>query len=209
MSRSATGGHRDGLLLCPAPWCQPWSRTFLPWKTSYIKLYWFEFVLTHVRQCTQAVFACMITSGRMVSTTIFCYARVVVYGFVLKGGWAGISYPFWIQADLGSNHLITSVTTQGRHGYSPLQCVTSYYVSYKADGNSSSWQDVWTLYSGNSDANTWVTNELPPGIVARYVRLRPQAWVVHPTMRWNVMGCPYTATAGKSHFRCSHIKDRM
>ena len=39
----------------------------------------------------------------------------------------------WLQADLGSSKVVTSLATQGRNGYG--QWVTSYKVEYKNDGS--------------------------------------------------------------------------
>ncbi len=40
----------------------------------------------------------------------------------------------WLQVDLGSNFLtVTRVATQGRNGYSPVQCVTKYNLQYSDD----------------------------------------------------------------------------
>ena len=68
-----------------------------------------------------------------------------------------------------------------------VQWVTSYYISYSLDG--ANWVDIPTLYSGNVDQYTKKTNNLPPNMVARYVRLRPQAWLHHIALRFDVTGC--------------------
>ena len=91
----------------------------------------------------------------------------------------------WIQADLQTTHRIESVTTQGRPGYN--QRVTSYFVSYSQDGTR--WVNIPTLYDGNTDSNTKVANILPDNIEARYVRLRPNTWIRHISMRFDVTGC--------------------
>ena len=67
------------------------------------------------------------------------------------------------------------------------QRVTSYYISYSLDGTN--WVDIPTLYSGNVDQFTKKTNNLPPNTVARYVRLRPQTWLNHMSLRFDVTGC--------------------
>ena len=68
-----------------------------------------------------------------------------------------------------------------------VQWVTSYYISYSQDGTN--WVDIPTLYSGNVDQYTKKTNNLPPNTVARYVRLRPQAYREHISLRFDVTGC--------------------
>ena len=92
----------------------------------------------------------------------------------------------WIQADLGVPHLLESVTTLGRLGRY-RQWVKSYYISYSHDRMN--WVNIPTLYSGNVDQDTEKTNNLPPNIVARYVRLRPNTWNQAIAMRWEVAGC--------------------
>ena len=78
--------------------------------------------------------------------------------------------------------------TQGRNGVD--QRVTSYYISYKLDGDGAEWQDVDALYPGNFDRDTIVTHQLPEsGIIARYVRLRPETWNGYISLRWNLEGC--------------------
>ena len=91
----------------------------------------------------------------------------------------------WIRADLGTAQRIKSVTTQGHPMFA--QWVTSYYISYSLDGTN--WMDISTLYSGNVDQNTKKTNNLPANTAARYVRLRPQTWQSHISLRFDVTGC--------------------
>ena len=68
-----------------------------------------------------------------------------------------------------------------------MQRVTSYYISYSSDYTY--WVYLPTLYIGNSDQFTTKTNNLPPNTVARFVRLRPQAWHHHIALRFDVVGC--------------------
>ena len=91
----------------------------------------------------------------------------------------------WIQADLRTTHRLESVITRGRPGHD--QWVKSYHVSYSQDGTN--WVDIPTLYSGNTDRDTKKSNNLPPDTAARFVRLRPNEWETHISMRWEVTGC--------------------
>ena len=93
----------------------------------------------------------------------------------------------WIQADLGTTLRIKSVITQGRPSSLYVQRVTSYYISYSQDGTN--WVDLPTLYSGNVDQYTKKANYLPANIDARFVRLRPQSWLHHIGLRFDVTGC--------------------
>ena len=105
------------------------------------------------------------------------------------GAWAAAhnNQDQWIQADLGIAQRIESVTTQGRPSNVYMQRVTSYYISYSSDYTY--WVYLPTLYIGNSDQFTTKTNNLPPNTVARFVRLRPQAWHHHIALRFDVVGC--------------------
>ena len=91
----------------------------------------------------------------------------------------------WIQADLQTTHRIESVTTQGRESHD--QWVKSYYVSYSQDGTN--WTNISELYTGNDDRNTKKMNNLPEHIEARYIRLLPNSWKNHKSMRFDVTGC--------------------
>ena len=65
---------------------------------------------------------------------------------------------------------------------------TERYVSYMSDG-ASAWVDVPTLFTANSDATTLVTNELPPVVVARNIRIRPWTWNDDRiVLRWELNG---------------------
>ena len=80
------------------------------------------------------------------------------------------------------------MSTQGRDDAD--MWVSSYYLSYKLDGDDTEWQDIDELYNGNFDRATIVTHQLPEsGIIARYVRLRPNTWVSYISLRWNLKGC--------------------
>lgn len=52
-----------------------------------------------------------------------------------QGGWSSShnNQNQWLQADLGSSKVVTSLATQGRNGYG--QWVTSYKVEYSIDGS--------------------------------------------------------------------------
>ena len=91
---------------------------------------------------------------------------------------------------MGVDHRIESVVTQGAVDADTgnQYYVTSYYVSYMSDG-ASAWVEVPTLFTANSDADTLVTNELPPVVVARNIRIRPWTWSNDRIiLRWEVNG---------------------
>ena len=127
----------------------------------------------------------------MLVTKLFppIFLLILVHG-VKTGAWAAATNAVgqWIQADFGSDHQVLSVSTQGRSDY--IQYVKSYYISHKTDGTA--WVQLPTLYEANTDTLTTVTNVLPSGIVARYVRLTVQTWEGHISLRWNIWGCAQT-----------------
>ena len=45
------------------------------------------------------------------------------------------------------------------------------------------------LFPGNTDRNTRVENFVPPGIVAKSVKLTVMSWREHISMRFDVTGC--------------------
>ena len=44
-------------------------------------------------------------------------------------------------------------------------------------------------FSGNTEYDTHVYNDLPSGTVARYVRLIPATWQEAVALRWELVGC--------------------
>ena len=92
---------------------------------------------------------------------------------------------------------LNKVATQCRATYTPKQCVTSYYVKVKITP-----EDEYTdvcgtgscpqLFTGNDptrDLETVATNEFDWPIAARFVRLNPQTWNEHISLRWEIFGC--------------------
>ena len=71
--------------------------------------------------------------------------------------------------------------------------MTSYKFAYSVDGLTytfvSSYDDVEWVFEGNYDSNTVVTHSLEIAVAARYVRVYPQSWRQHMSMRWEVYGC--------------------
>ena len=46
------------------------------------------------------------------------------------------------------------------------------------------------IFNGNTDRNTIVTNNINPAIPsARFVRIRPQEYHVHISLRFEILGC--------------------
>ena len=48
------------------------------------------------------------------------------------------------------------------------------------------------VFTANGDRNTVVTNYLKPPIIgARFLRIQPQDWNVHISLRFEILGCDY------------------
>ena len=98
------------------------------------------------------------------------------------GGWCSASNTVgsWIQLDNGKLGSISGVITQGRKDYD--QWVKSFKVKYKDE--SGSWWDVdGKTFPGNSDRNAKVTTTFSKPVRARYIRIYPQTWNGHISMR--------------------------
>ena len=53
------------------------------------------------------------------------------------------------------------------------------------------------IIDGNTDQNTAKTSQLAKPIVAEYVRIHPQAWNNHISMRFDLLGAPGAQSIGK------------
>jgi hypothetical protein len=91
----------------------------------------------------------------------------------------------WIQLDNGKIGSISGVITQGRKDAD--QWVTSYKVKYKDE--SGSWWDIdGKKFPGNTDRNSKVTTTFSKPVRARYIRIYPQTWHKHISMRADLIG---------------------
>ncbi|XP_038060996.1 uncharacterized protein LOC119731795 [Patiria miniata] len=95
----------------------------------------------------------------------------------------------WIQVDFNGIVTITGLITQGREDND--QWVTEYQVTYSNDAQS--WHHVTDAtpikFPGNSDRNTLVAARFPFALRTRILRIHPTAWVLHRSMRFEVIGC--------------------
>ena len=99
-----------------------------------------------------------------------------------SGGWCSKHNKVgqWIQLDNGKLGSISGIITQGRKNAD--QWVKSFRVKYKDE--SGSWWDVdGKTFPGNSDRNTKVTTTFSKPVRARYIRIYPQTWKGHMSMR--------------------------
>ncbi|XP_031437050.1 discoidin, CUB and LCCL domain-containing protein 1 isoform X2 [Clupea harengus] len=99
----------------------------------------------------------------------------------------------WLQLDLGEKKRITGILTTG----SPS---TDHYVkSYKVEYRERNRWKPYTQYNsseplvfeGNVDSHQQTRGSFQPAIVARHLRLLPQAWNQQVAMRVELLGCPY------------------
>ena len=89
----------------------------------------------------------------------------------------------WFQVNFGGHkELVTEVKIQGRSGAWP-QWVTSYKLGCSQDGESWEWTGP---FEGVKDQVTIVSNKLKEPMWCRFVRINPQAWNQHISMRAEV-----------------------
>ena len=120
------------------------------------------------------------------------------------GGWAASSRNTrqWVRVTAGRLYTLTTVETQGRGGGS-IEWVTYYKLQYginELDVNTRYVMDDTVsgpggqygqprIFVANIDANTMVVHNLPEGLVASVITLRPTAWVGRIALRFEVRGC--------------------
>ncbi|KAL9964359.1 hypothetical protein ACROYT_G027990 [Oculina patagonica] len=97
----------------------------------------------------------------------------------------------WLKVDFGRNVKITKFATQGRQDAN--QWVKTYKLSFSEE-NGQTYQtyqenDADKVFNGNTDQNSVVTHTLLQPITARFVRIMPQTWNVHISMRAEFYGC--------------------
>ncbi|KAL9955596.1 hypothetical protein ACROYT_G036938 [Oculina patagonica] len=96
----------------------------------------------------------------------------------------------FLQVNFGDWTKVTRVAIQGRqvadqwvksfslsYGYDPV-----FFKDYKEDG-------VKKVFSGNSDRYTVVSHDLKIPIITRYIRIHPETWQSHISMRAELYGC--------------------
>ncbi|KAK3100624.1 hypothetical protein FSP39_022761 [Pinctada imbricata] len=114
-------------------------------------------------------------------------------GHLLIGAWVAAKDDAnqYLQAEFQSAHLIRGIITQGRHGCCH-QWVSNYSVSYSYDCQH--WHQFGghnkTIFAGNFDEDTKVTNTLNCPIWAKCVRIHPLQWHNQISMRMELLGCP-------------------
>ncbi|CAH1794007.1 unnamed protein product, partial [Owenia fusiformis] len=106
----------------------------------------------------------------------------------LKGGsWtAAVEHDNqWIQAEFSKVMTVSGVVTQGR--FDEDQWVESYKFFY--GDTEDKLEEYEEILPGNEDRNRHVINLIEPPVNARFVRINPQAWKDHVSLRFDVIGC--------------------
>ena len=105
----------------------------------------------------------------------------------------------WIQIDILRTAHVYKVSTKGR-GNGVDQWVTSYQLATSLTGEEADLEYVMSstdgavvAFNANSDSDTIVSNSFSPRVV-RFVRLYPQAYHGHISLRWEVYGCYFGVT---------------
>ncbi|EDO29609.1 predicted protein, partial [Nematostella vectensis] len=93
----------------------------------------------------------------------------------------------WLQIDLGKATKVTAIVTQGRSDLD--QWVTQYKLEYSQNRVHFHSYLSGKVFQGNHDRNSKLSHILKPAIIARYIRVRPQAWHAHISMRVGLYGC--------------------
>ncbi len=109
----------------------------------------------------------------------------------------------WMQIDLGRVIPVAGVVTQGRRSQDytgsygmQTQWVTRYRVKVSTEGQ------AWTTlggaegFVGNTDNDSRVERLFDKPVRARFVRIMPIAFNMHPTMRAAVVACAQDCIAG-------------
>ena len=91
----------------------------------------------------------------------------------------------WVRMDLGDSKDIRGVQIQGRKDSN--QWVTKFKVSYSINGSNYTLVDNGKIFTGSNDRNTINNVLFNSNVKARYVRIHPQTWYRHISMRCGVI----------------------
>ncbi|KAK3583066.1 hypothetical protein CHS0354_004011 [Potamilus streckersoni] len=116
-------------------------------------------------------------------------------GIVHIGSWTSEKNDVnqWLQFELNEPSLIRGITTQGRNGCCK-QWVTKFRVLYSMDCKN--WTQVGghnvsnMIFKGNSDEDTPESNVFDCPVIAKCIRINPQDWNHHISLRAEIHGCP-------------------
>ena len=91
----------------------------------------------------------------------------------------------WYQMDNGKIANITGVVIQGRKNAD--QWVTTFRVKYRGSGETWSDVDSSAIYTGNTDRDTKVEVTFTTPVNARYIRIYPETWNRHMSLRAGII----------------------
>ncbi|KAL9964355.1 hypothetical protein ACROYT_G027986 [Oculina patagonica] len=109
------------------------------------------------------------------------------------GAWSAVKNEKeqWLKVDFGRNVKITKFATQGRQDLD--QWVKTYKLSFSKEKETTyttyKENDADKVFDGNTDQNSVVTHTLLQPITARFVRIIPETWNKHISMRAEFYGC--------------------
>eukprot|EP00961_Rhodomonas_salina_P197483 2664771-Rhodomonas_salina.1 len=86
-----------------------------------------------------------------------------------------------MQLYVGASTAVAGVATKGRGDSS--QWVKSFKVKYSLDATTWTDVDAGATFTGNTNQNTEVPNLFAAPVQAAYVRIYPQTWNSHMSMR--------------------------
>ena len=110
-----------------------------------------------------------------------------------KSGWAPKTAAIgeWYQLDNGVVGKIAGIAIQGRKDSEGKTWGPQYVKTFKvkSKGADGVWKDVEAgkVYTGNTDANTQVFVTFATPVDARYIRIYPQTWSQHPSLRADIV----------------------
>ena len=91
----------------------------------------------------------------------------------------------YIEADLTADSLVYYVITQSHASMEFF--VTAYTITLRRNDETET--NIPRVFTGNTAVGTTVSNALPDGSVARYVRLLPEPLATPRALRWELIGC--------------------
>ena len=62
------------------------------------------------------------------------------------------------------------------------------------------------MFDGNTDRNTHVTSLFASMVIARHIKVRPQQWHGHISLRMEIIGCDYGMYQGSVGFTKLSLK---
>eukprot|EP00960_Hanusia_phi_P062612 765213-Hanusia_phi.AAC.3 len=105
----------------------------------------------------------------------------------------------WMQLDSGKEQTIVGVATQGCQGYNKWL----RFLSVKVSKDGASWFDVacGRIFQANVDSDSIKNILFPEPVIARYVKILPQDFNVHPDFRAGILLCQKDCDGGELDYQ--------